>query len=235
MTYNPGSNKLILASGSPRRAWLLESIGLEFQVDPTHVSEDLVEVIPATEVPVALARRKAAAHHLSGKPGHVILAADTVVILGNQILNKPGSVSEARAMLHGLSGKTHRVITGVCLANQHGLHSFSEESQVTFRQPDPETIQRYIEKFQPFDKAGSYGIQECLPPSLDPLTSHEKSFLQYIGKPGLAEACRSIPEGKEPVVLIEQLEGSFFNVVGLPIATLWLHLNERQVGINQAR
>ena len=212
---------LILASGSPRRAQLLRGLGIPFVVEPTDVTEHLAADTPAGEAAGLLARRKAAAHPAAEDEQRVIIAADTVVILENRILNKPASVREAHLMLSDLSGKTHRVVTGVCVRQGSQEIAFQEESRVTFRKMRPTEIERYVEQFHPLDKAGAYGIQECLPADLDPLSDTEREFVERIGQSGLAAECRRIDGLRSPVVLIHSLEGSFFNVVGLPIASLW--------------
>lgn len=153
--------KLILASGSPRRRQLLEQAHIEFEF----VSPDVDETNPAgmsgDEVPVFLARKKALA--VAEKyPGRNILAADTVVLLGSDILGKPANDYEAKAMLTRLSGNMHRVVTGVCLLLNGREHAFSAMTEVYFRHLSYEQISFYVDHYHPLDKAGAYAIQEYI-------------------------------------------------------------------------
>lgn len=211
---------LILASGSPRRAMLLEALSFPFLIEPTHASEELPIGISTSEAALLLARRKAHAHEKSGDEHAVILAADTVVVLDGMILNKPGSREEAFEMLHRLSGNTHSVITGFCLTCGNKEYAADETSKVTFRNLSKAEIEHYINEFQPMDKAGAYGIQESMPIGMDPCSTEEKHLLISLGRPELPDRCREISSDRKPVVLIQHLNGSFFNVMGLPLAKL---------------
>ena len=153
--------KLILASGSPRRKQLLELAHIDFEVVTSDVDETNPPGMPGEEVPVHLAKEKAAA--VAGKyPGRNVLAADTVVLLDDDILGKPANDAEAKAMLARLSGNMHRVVTGVCLL-QHGQeHSFSATTEVYFRLLSEAQISFYVDTYHPLDKAGSYAIQEYI-------------------------------------------------------------------------
>jgi len=154
-------NKLILASGSPRRKQLLEQAHISFDVVVPDVDETNPPGMPGVEVPEFLARKKAlaVAEHY---PGRCILAADTVVLLGEEILGKPAGLAEAKAMLAKLSGRMHRVVTGVCLLAEGQLFSFSETTEVYFRPLLEQQIEAYVEQYRPLDKAGSYAIQEYI-------------------------------------------------------------------------
>lgn len=151
--------KLILASQSPRRKELLEKLGLDFEVVVSKAEEDLQE-----DDPVLLAEKLALkkARLVAGQqPEGLVIGADTVVALGGTILGKPKSKEEARKMLQLLSGKTHRVITGVALveAPQGRARVDHEITQVSFRPLEPEEIEAYLQTGEPLDKAGAYGIQ----------------------------------------------------------------------------
>lgn len=211
---------LILASGSPRRAFLLKECGFEFTVKPTNASEDFDDDMNVAEVPAFLATKKAEAAYKTIQPNQLVLTADTVVIFENQILNKPESPQQAFEMLTRLSGNTHKVITAVCLTTKDGMETIEENSWVTFRDLKQEDIERYVEHFKPLDKAGAYGAQECLPENYSPLSGHERDFLKRINKPDLL--IKSKPEySVEPLVAIEEIAGSYFNVMGLPIAKIY--------------
>lgn len=152
---------LILASGSPRRRQLLETLGWDFRVVPSGTDETHPPATPPEAIPELLARRKAQAvapHH----PEALTLAADTVVILQGQILEKPADVAEAGAMLRRLSGRTHTVVTGVALAYQGRAHSFAERTEVTFAELLDADIAHYLATTPPLDKAGAYGVQDYI-------------------------------------------------------------------------
>jgi septum formation protein len=211
---------LVLASNSPRRAFLLKECGFEFIVQPTHASEDFDDNMIAEEVPAFLASKKAEAAFKSIKPDQLILTADTVVILDSQILNKPDSSKHAIEMLRTLSGKTHKVITAVCLTTPDGFETIEELSWVTFNELKLADIERYVEHFKPLDKAGAYGAQECLPENYNPCSGHERDFLQRINKQDLIAGSKpNYPT--EAFVAIQEIAGSYFNVMGLPIAHIY--------------
>ncbi|MDP4290058.1 MAG: Maf family nucleotide pyrophosphatase [Bacteroidota bacterium] len=178
---------LILASASPRRISLLTELNLTFE----SVSLDVDEVYPPDlkghDVARYLARLKAEAFpdvKLTGKT--ILITADTIVCLNDEILGKPDNREHAIEMLHQLSGQMHKVITGVCLRSSGKESVFSTETDVYFRKLSDEEIRYYVDQYHPFDKAGAYGIQE---------------WIGYIG--------------------IEKIEGSYFNVMGLPVQQLY--------------
>lgn len=158
--------KIILASNSPRRRELLAGLGLDFEVRVIKgISEAYPHDLPASQIPQYIAREKAAAYQ--AKPGELLITADTVVVVGDSdhdfsVLGKPKDASEARLMLHALSGRSHHVITGVCLTTQEGQRQFSVTTEVTFRELTDDEIDYYISHYRPFDKAGAYGIQEWI-------------------------------------------------------------------------
>lgn len=152
---------LILASKSPRRQELLRQAGFEFTVQSKNTSEDFAADMPVEQVARYLAEKKAAAFR-SESSNHIILTADTTVLLDDRILNKPADAAEASDMLRMLSGRSHKVISGCCLLAGPQQISFDDTTEVYFRQLTHAEISYYIQQYQPFDKAGSYGIQEWI-------------------------------------------------------------------------
>jgi len=155
------NRKLILASASPRRQFLLKEIGLEFTVDPPHIDESFPSDMPIEKVPSYLAEKKAKAL-LSKIKDEIVLASDTVVILGKQILNKPADRAEAIQMLTDLSGHKHTVITAVCLLSKEKSDCFEDRTEVTFKKLSQEEIEFYVDNYKPYDKAGAYGAQDFI-------------------------------------------------------------------------
>lgn len=154
--------KLILASGSPRRRELLARLDIPFEVRLKEgIDESYPVGCPAHMVPQYIASKKAEAYTLS--PDEVLLTADTMVIVDDEILGKPHDEADERRMLHLLSGRTHKVITGVCIRSGQGFSSeFPVETEVTFGRLSDSEIDYYIRKYKPYDKAGAYGIQEWI-------------------------------------------------------------------------
>lgn len=187
------SRPILLASNSPRRKELLAGLGIQFEVRVKEVDEDFPAHLHREQVAEFLASHKADAY-TSDLQNEVLITADTIVCLGERILNKPADESEAFAMLRALSGTHHEVITGVCILTKNSKTIFHDVTKVYFKKLRDEEIKYYIEHYQPFDKAGAYGIQE------------------WIGKIG-----------------IEKIEGSYFNVVGLPVQKLYTYLKDLQV------
>ena len=165
-------HKIILASQSPRRKQLLEWAEIPFEVIVKHSSEDFPEQMPVDEVPAYLALEKAKLVHQSlhaqveGRTDYSatlpVVAADTVVILHQKIIGKPESREEAISYLTKLAGHTHRVVTGVAILHQGEQISFSETTHVTFHPLTTEQISYYVDRYQPYDKAGGYAIQEWI-------------------------------------------------------------------------
>ncbi|MBS1950877.1 MAG: Septum formation protein Maf [Cytophagales bacterium] len=155
------TRKLILASASPRRQYLLKEIGLTFTVDPPHIDESFPGDMPAENVPSYLAEKKAKAL-LFKITDEIVVASDTVVILKNKILNKPQDRNEAIEMLSRLSGNTHTVITAVCLLSQEKCECFDDRTEVTFKTLSKEEIEFYVDHYKPYDKAGAYGAQDFI-------------------------------------------------------------------------
>jgi len=153
--------RLILASSSPRRAQLLKLIGLEFEIIESKLNErDEVYTVPEVHV-LELAEKKArkVAENISDA---IIVGADTIVVLNNQMLGKPRTANEARAMLRKLSGKTHTVYTGLAIIDKPSENVISdyERTRVTFRELNDQEIEQYVQTQSPMDKAGAYGIQD---------------------------------------------------------------------------
>ncbi|WP_028523645.1 Maf family protein [Runella limosa] len=176
----PLSRSLVLASNSPRRQQLLRELGFEFTVEVRPTDELFPADMPASEVAGYLAQHKAEqfAHDLGGK---LVLCADTVVVVDNQILNKPADALEARAMLEKLSGRSHQVITGVCLLSAEGYQTISDVAEVTFKPLTETEIEYYITHYRPFDKAGAYGVQEWI--GMIGIPRIEGSFYTIMGLP----------------------------------------------------
>ncbi len=172
-----------LASQSPRRKELLRLITDDFSVITADVDETVDHALPVHETVMNLARKKALAVAEKHKES-IVIGADTVVVLGDKILGKPRNREHAYEMLKALSGNTHMVLTGVCIAHNESIKSFYVSSNVKFYDLTDEEIIAYIETGEPDDKAGAYGIQ---------------------GKGSL---------------LVEKIDGDYFNIVGLPVAEL---------------
>ncbi len=171
---------LILASKSPRRQQLLREAGFEFTIQTLSVNEDYPESMKVEEVPEFLARKKTEGLlHLSME--NIILSADTIVVCNDRILGKPESSQEAYEMLTLLSGKSHRVYTGVCIANKNKCETIVEETEVKFKALNKEEIDYYIKHYAPLDKAGAYGIQEWI--GLIGITGINGSYLNVVGLP----------------------------------------------------
>lgn len=156
--------KYILASNSPRRKELLAGLDLEFEIN---VLPDVDESFPLDlikeEVPLYIAKKKAEAHEVLLTAEDILLiTADTVVLLEGKVYGKPKDEEEAKQMLRDLSGKTHKVVTGVCLTTKSKQSGFSVLSNVTFAELDENEIEYYVSKYKPLDKAGAYGIQEWI-------------------------------------------------------------------------
>lgn len=184
--------RLILASQSPRRRQLLTDAGIEFELAPRfECEESFPDDMPAAEVAEYLSNLKSEAYPKPLDEKDILLTADTVVIACDRILGKPADRAEAIEMITMLSGSDHEVVTGVTLRTAERVKRFSVSSKVRFRTLMQEEIEYYVDTYKPFDKAGSYGIQE---------------WIGYVG--------------------IEGIEGSFYNVMGLPVQRLYCELGE---------
>jgi len=174
--------KIILASNSPRRQQLLHEMGISFEVRVKPVDEIFPENLSNEEVAIFLCELKANAFvEDEFKDDELLITADTIVCLGDEILNKPNDRTHAIEMLTKLSGKKHEVITGVCLRSKEKMKSFSVNTNVYFRELSMNEIEYYVDVFNPFDKAGSYGIQEWI--GFVGITKIEGSYFNVVGFP----------------------------------------------------
>ena len=155
--------KIILASNSPRRRELLAGLDISFVVKVIPgIDESYPEDLPAVEVPQYISKAKADAYLGMIDKETLVITADTVVVLEDEILGKPHDDNDARRILHKLSGKTHQVITGVCLTSLDKQRVFAVTTGVTFKKFTEQEIDYYVSHYHPLDKAGAYGIQEWI-------------------------------------------------------------------------
>lgn len=152
--------KYILASKSPRRKQLLHRLLKKFIVESADIDESYPSNIKFSQIPISIAQKKAITIQKKHEQDCCIIAADTIVVLNNQVLGKPQSHNEAVQMLKMLSNQTHRVITGVCILKGKTKKCFSCTTSVTFYDLSEEEIKNYVATNSPFDKAGGYGIQD---------------------------------------------------------------------------
>ncbi len=186
------TRRLLLASQSPRRRELLTGSGLPYTLAPKYPCDERYPAdLPAEEVPLYLSQLKSDAYPAPLAPEDILLTADTVVVAGGRVLGKPRDAEDAVRMLRTLSGRRHTVVTGVTLRDTDRAHTFDARSEVWFRTLTDEEIGYYVATYRPFDKAGSYGVQE------------------WIG-----------------YVAIERIDGSFYNVMGLPIQKVYTELDK---------
>lgn len=184
--------KIILASNSPRRRELLAGLGYTYEVRVLKdIDESYPESLQGSEVASYISRAKAEAYRATMAADELIITADTIVCLNNQVLGKPADEAEAIAMLRSLSGRTHQVYTGVTIVTSEATSTFVSCSDVTFAALTDEEICYYVTNYRPMDKAGAYGIQE---------------WIGYIG--------------------VERIEGSYFNVMGLPVQRLYTEMKK---------
>ena len=161
MLNNLDKYDVVLGSNSPRRSELLNDMGVKFRVESIQgIDESYPDNLPVEEIPVFLARLKADGHQLG--PDELLITADTVVVLDDAVLGKPQGEADAHRMLRALSGRAHRVISGVCVSTRDRVESFSDTTVVRFAELTDEEIDYYICHYRPLDKAGAYGIQEWI-------------------------------------------------------------------------
>ncbi|MEO9964375.1 MAG: Maf family nucleotide pyrophosphatase [Reichenbachiella sp.] len=172
--------KLILASNSARRQQLMREAGFHFTVEVLDVDESVDDAVETADVAEYLATKKNRAYRELFK-NEVILTSDTVVVHQGQILGKPVDKEQAYDMISSLSGRVHQVISGVCISGPNHQLSFSDETTVEFEVLSAEEINYYIKKYQPYDKAGSYGIQEWI--GMIGVRSIQGSFYNVMGLP----------------------------------------------------
>lgn len=183
------NKKIILASNSPRRKQFLTDLGVTFSIQPANVNEEYPSFLKGKDIALYIAEQKASVFS-NLADDEIIITCDTVVWIHDTSLEKPQNKEEALQMLQKLSGKTHEVISAVCIKSKEKKMLFSDTTFVTFNELSTEDILFYIETYQPYDKAGAYGIQE------------------WIGLVG-----------------IEKINGSYTNVVGMPMEKLYKNLN----------
>lgn len=178
---NIGYN-IILASNSPRRKELLAGLGVEFDVRLIDgIDETYPDDIESHDVAEYIAKKKADAYKQSIASNELIITADTIVILDDEIFGKPLNADDAYTMLQKLSGKTHQVITGVCLLTKNEQRVFRVTTDVTFKELEMEEIKYYVDNYKPYDKAGAYGIQEWI--GYIGVTSLNGSYFNVVGFP----------------------------------------------------
>ena len=172
--------KLILSSNSPRRKELLAGLDIPFEVRVVKgIDESFPDDLPTDEIAEFVSKKKAAAYAVA--EDEIVITADTIVVLDGEVLGKPRDSDDAAAMLRRLSGRTHRVVTGVTLKNQVKQTSFSVVSEVTFKSLSDDEISYYVHRYQPLDKAGAYGIQEWI--GYVGVTSLSGSYFNVVGFP----------------------------------------------------
>lgn len=192
MLENLNKYKIILASNSPRRKELLLGLGVDYEVKTLpDVDESYPDGLSGEEIAKHIARGKAEAYRSLIQADELVITADTIVWLDGTVMGKPKDEEEAKDMLMRLSGKTHQVITGVCLTTASTQKTFATVTDVTFAILTDEEVDYYVTRYQPMDKAGSYGVQE---------------WIGFVG--------------------VENLSGSYFNVMGLPIQRLYTELKK---------
>jgi septum formation protein len=178
---NLKGRKVVLASGSPRRKELLASIVEEFTVRVPQVDETFPASLRGKEIAEYLAALKAEAAQVDLQENEIAITSDTIVWLGDEVLNKPKDAAEAAEMLRKLSGRTHEVITAIALADQQRKIVLSDTTEVRFKSLTENEIQYYIQHYKPFDKAGAYGIQEWI--GYVGVTEIKGSFYTVMGLP----------------------------------------------------
>lgn len=190
--------RLVLASGSPRRRHLLHGLDLPVEITRVDIDETPPEGLPAEEVAEHLAHKKAEAWGGTLEDDQVLVTADTTVLVGDLLLNKPGNGEDAARMLRILSGREHRVITGVCLRTTSGVTCFSDTAIVRFRGLSKEEVQYYVDRYSPLDKAGAYGVQDWI--GYTAVERIEGSFYTVMGLPmhRLYEALKRLGEERAP-------------------------------------
>ena len=175
------NHKIILASGSPRRQQFLKELELDFEIKLKEIEEIYPDHLQAEEITDFLSKLKASAFENELKDNEVLITSDTIVWLDNKALGKPIDASHALRMLTEMSGKTHKVITSVCIKSIKKEVVFHDETLVTFTDLSLDEIEFYLKNYKPFDKAGSYGIQEWI--GLVAIEKIEGSYANVVGLP----------------------------------------------------
>ena len=190
MLDNLEKYKVILASGSPRRRELMAGLGVNYEVRILpDVDESYPDTLQGEEIPLYIAKEKADAYIPMMQPDELIITADTIVWLDGKVLGKPRDREDALQMLRTMSGRTHKVFTGVCITTTDWQRSFTAQTEVRFATLSEDEIIYYVDNFKPMDKAGAYGVQE---------------WIGFIG--------------------VENISGSYYNIMGLPVQKLYSEL-----------
>lgn len=190
MLSNLKKYKIVLGSNSPRRRELLAGLDLDFEVQVIpDIDESYPEGLDFESIPLYIARKKADAYTNTMQDDELLITADTIVWVAGKVLGKPADRADAITMLQTLSGCVHKVVTGVCITTKEKAVSISVSSTVRFARLETAEIIYYVDKYRPFDKAGSYGVQE---------------WIGYVG--------------------VEAIDGSFYNIMGLPVQRLYQEL-----------
>lgn len=174
-------HRIILASGSPRRQQFLKELDIDFEIRLKDIQEIYPEHLQAEEITNFLAKLKASAFEADLEENDILITSDTIVWLNNKALGKPKDYDDAFEMLSEMSGTTHKVITSVCLKTTNKEIVFFEETLVTFTKLSSNEIKYYLDNYKPFDKAGSYGIQEWI--GLVAIEKIEGSYANVVGLP----------------------------------------------------
>lgn len=184
--------KVILASNSPRRKELLSGLDIPYQVKTLpDIDESYPDHLQGEDIATYIAKEKADAYLDKLTDDTLLITADTIVLLEGKVYGKPVDEAEARQMLYDLSGRTHQVLTGVCITTKQKQKIFAVASEVRFAKLETDEIEYYVSKYKPLDKAGAYGVQE---------------WIGYIA--------------------VENISGSYFNIMGLPIQRLYRELKK---------
>lgn len=184
--------KVILASNSPRRKELLSGLDIPYQIKTLpDIDESYPDHLQGEDIATYIAKEKADAYLDKLTDDTLLITADTIVLLEGKVYGKPVDETEARQMLHYLSGRTHQVLTGVCITTKQKQKIFAVSSEVRFAKLETDEIEYYVSKYKPLDKAGAYGVQE---------------WIGYIA--------------------VENISGSYFNIMGLPIQRLYRELKK---------
>ncbi len=162
MNFNSYFSRIILATGSPRRRELLSMMEISFQTVKIDFNEHYPDELKANEIAEYLSEKKSLSYPDKLNANELLITADTIVWCENEMLGKPSDENDALRMLSKLSGKMHTVYTGVCLRTENKKRTFSEKTDVYFNELDKNLMAHYIQKYKPFDKAGSYGVQEWI-------------------------------------------------------------------------
>lgn len=187
MLHNLDKYDVVLASNSPRRKELLQRLGIQFKVRTLlGIDESFPSELKGEEIVKYISRQKAEAYRSTMLPNELIITADTIVMIGDEVLGKPHSEEEAIKILRKLSGHTHQVMTGIVVFTEHRMENMAVTTDVTFTKLLDEDIEYYVKHNLPYDKAGGYGIQE------------------WIG-----------------MIAVENIRGSYWNVMGLPVHQLY--------------